>query len=366
MKIGIVAYKFFPVVGGAEAYLHDLHGILSAAGHSVTVYQARSGERHPGIHSLPKLPAFVPKLIAFDLVLPLGLPRLVREDIVIISYPEHFPPIFWHPRTIVISHGSTWTHEPEGVRKDLRMLSARWAYRKAKGFVFNDTFTLRELGVPIKPGEMAFSQVTERRWYIPNCVDTGLFTRRPGIRKIVDKKPILVPRNFTYPRGIDLALEAFSRLLDYRQDVHLLLAGEAIRDMPESIRYEQELRSMVERLSLHEKVSFIGRYSRSEMPAVYSSALVTLIPSRMSEGTSLAALESMACGTPVVTTHVEGLMDIPGLKCLPTPDGIVQGLRTALETREELATEQQKEVREKFDRKLWEKGWLRVIEEVSG
>jgi len=98
---------------------------------------------------------------------------------------------------------------------------------------------------------------------------------------------------------------------------------------------------------------------------VKHSALLTLIPSRMSEGTSLAALESMACGTPVVTTNVEGLKDLPGLKCPLTVDGILEGLRTALDKRDELAEEQLMEVEERFSKKHWDKGWLEVIEQVA-
>ncbi len=365
MRIGIVTYRCRPVAGGAEAYLEDLFHLLTRSGHSVRIYQSDSGDRSPEIYSLPKLPRLIPKLIAFNIILILAFPKLVREDILIISYPEHYPPLSWHPRGIVISHGATWTHEKEGIRKGLRMIAARWAYRRVKGYVLNDSFTFKELGIEIDSREMAFRQVDRRRWYIPNCVDTGFFRRVDGSKEFLDLKSILVPRNLTYPRGIDLALEAFSRLLVHEPDLHLVIAGESIKDMEESIKYEGELRDMAARLNLQGSVSFTGRFRREEMPAVYSSALLTLIPSRMSEGTSLAALESMACGTPVVTTDVEGLKDLPGLKCPPTVDGILEGLRTALDRRDKLAEEQLMEVEERFSKKHWDKGWLEVIEQVA-
>lgn len=365
MKIGIVTYKYIPVVGGAEAYLQDLHGILQSAGHSVSVYQADSGQQGPGVHNLPSLPAPIPKLVSFNMSLATAIPRLAREDLLLVSYPEHYPPIFWHPRVVVISHGSTWTHEKRGLRKKIRMLSAKWASKKARGYVFNDTFTMRELGIEIPSRGSAFCQVQNGRWYIPNCVNTTVFRKRQVIQEISDMNPILVPRNLTYPRGIDLAIMAFVRLLTENPELHLLIVGSALTDMKASVEYAKELRHMVDQLKLNGKVSFAGRYGRDKMPAVYSSALLTLIPSRASEGTSLAALESMACGTPVVTTGVEGLKDIPGLKCSPSVEGIHRGLETALERRDELGKEQEREVREGFNEKLWEKGWLEVVREAA-
>jgi len=364
LRIGIVTYRYVPVVGGAEAYLHDLNGLLESAGHRVSVYQADSGERGPGIHTLPGLPAPIPKLVSFNVSLLTAGPGLSREDLLIVSYPEHYPPIFWHPRVIVISHGATWTHEKKGLRKSLRMLSARWACRKARGYVFNDTFTSRELGLKPPPAGSAFCRIEPGRWYIPNCVDTDLFRKKEALHGISTMNVILVPRNLTWPRGIDLAIRAFAGLAAGRPDLHLMIAGSALRDMKESIAYERELRELVDQLQLHGKVTFAGKFTREEMPAVYSSALLTLIPSRMSEGTSLAALESMACGTPVLTTDVEGLLDIPGLKCSPTVESIREGLQIVLANRDRLAKVQEQEVKERFNRKLWEKGWLEVIREA--
>lgn len=361
MKIGIVAYRVFPAVGGAEEYLRDLARLLVGAGHAIHIYQADSGERAPDTISVPRLPHPFPKLLGFNMMLMTVLPRLAREDMLIISYPEHFPPLSWHPRSIVVSHGATWTHEGRLLRRELRRLSARWASRRARAYVFNDTFTCRELGMSIEPGERAFSEVRRGRWYIPNCVDTGRFARRKGIQELEGKRSILVPRNLTYPRGIDLAVDAFAGISARENDLHLVIAGEAIRDMEESLRYEKSLREKVHRLGLGDRVTFAGKFSRDDMPSVYSSCLLTLIPSRTSEGTSLAALESMACGTPVVTTDVEGLLDLPGLRCPPTVPGILHALEEALLRREELAAAQLAAVRERFDKTLWDAAWLAVI-----
>jgi D-inositol-3-phosphate glycosyltransferase len=56
-------------------------------------------------------------------------------------------------------------------------------------------------------------------------------------------------------------------------------------------------------------VKFLGARPQKEMPMIYSAADVTVIPS-YHESFGLAAVESLACGTPVVATRAGGLTTI--------------------------------------------------------
>ena len=73
------------------------------------------------------------------------------------------------------------------------------------------------------------------------------------------------------------------------------------------------------------------------MRAVYSAARVTVIPSICGEGTSLSALESMACGTPVVATAVGGLPDLPAWLAEPNPEALSEAILRVLARRDEVA-----------------------------
>jgi len=62
-------------------------------------------------------------------------------------------------------------------------------------------------------------------------------------------------------------------------------------------------------------IKFIGFIPRGDLPAIYSHACAFLMPSYV-ESCSLAQLEAMACGTPVIATDRTGMPEIGGESCL--------------------------------------------------
>jgi D-inositol-3-phosphate glycosyltransferase len=62
-------------------------------------------------------------------------------------------------------------------------------------------------------------------------------------------------------------------------------------------------------LNVDKVFDFIGRVDQQHLPLYYNAADVCVVPS-FYESFGLAALESMACGTPVVATRAGGLSTI--------------------------------------------------------
>jgi glycosyltransferase involved in cell wall biosynthesis len=96
-------------------------------------------------------------------------------------------------------------------------------------------------------------------------------------------------------RGHDLALAAFARLRQQTPNVRLLFVGRG--------EGEAELRSRVNVSGLADRVYFLG-YRTDDLPAIYAALDVHLLLGEGSDGTCRAALEAMACGTPVVALPV--------------------------------------------------------------
>ncbi|HEX5184215.1 MAG TPA: glycosyltransferase [Allosphingosinicella sp.] len=71
----------------------------------------------------------------------------------------------------------------------------------------------------------------------------------------------------------------------------------------------RDLAAEAARLGVADRLRLLGSRPQAELPGLYRAADVTLLPSR-SEGLANSLVESLACGTPVVTTLVFGAGDI--------------------------------------------------------
>lgn len=141
---------------------------------------------------------------------------------------------------------------------------------------------------------------------IPCGVNTGLF--RPLDRGdararlgLAAEKLILHVGRIEPVKGADLAIEALARLPD---DISLLIVGGDDNSRP-AVR---KLGKLARKLGAGGRVRFQGLVEYERLPLYYSAADVTVISSYY-ESFGLVALESLSCGTPVVSTDVGGMRD---------------------------------------------------------
>ncbi len=99
----------------------------------------------------------------------------------------------------------------------------------------------------------------------------------------------------------DTLLRAFSRLLHQAQDTRLAIVG----DGP----LEGRLKRLCNELQISDKVHFIGRIEHKEVPLALRAFDCFVHPS-FREGLSMAILEAMASGLPVITTNADGVREI--------------------------------------------------------
>lgn len=103
-------------------------------------------------------------------------------------------------------------------------------------------------------------------------------------------------------KGQHHLLEAFARVrMSSGVPVRLVLAGTGDR--------ETQLRSQADQLRVTDAVEFLGYVPRESMPALYATADLFVLPSQ-SEGMSMALLEAMASGLPVIVTDTGGSREL--------------------------------------------------------
>ena len=105
-------------------------------------------------------------------------------------------------------------------------------------------------------------------------------------------------------KGVEQLLKAMP-LLPNSQPVRLVIVGgdESSQDDVEN------LQKLSLDLGIKDRVTFTGIKKQEEMPFLYSAADVCVVPSYY-ESFGLVALESLACGTPVVATDVGDMKSI--------------------------------------------------------
>jgi len=121
-----------------------------------------------------------------------------------------------------------------------------------------------------------------------------------------ERRTILFVGRIEALKGIDDLIRAMP-YLQGSGGIRLLVVGGDEQSQPEL----EGLRNLAFSLGIGDVVDFIGMVDQQELPYYYNAADVCVIPSYY-ESFGLVALESLACGTPIVATRVgiiESLFD---------------------------------------------------------
>ena len=218
---------------------------------------------------------------------------------------------------------------PALVRGDSQLVSQRnSAIRIAKAVAFSHL--LRRFDGFLYVGQrnreylMHYGVPAERLFFSPHCVDNDAFAaassavRRSGGRRRV----LFVGKLIGRKHPADL-LHAVARLRDKPVQIAFAGAGEL----------EAELRKIAASSSVH--ADFMGFVNQSELPAVYASADLLVLPSDGQETWGLVVNEAMACGIPAIVSDAVGCgpdLIEPGLTGATFPLGDVAALASAIET----------------------------------
>jgi glycosyltransferase involved in cell wall biosynthesis len=162
-----------------------------------------------------------------------------------------------------------------------------------------------------------------RTSYIPNGLPTITKVPRGPVLEglgLLKRRYIFFASRLTVEKGCHDLIEAHAAL---DNDVALVIAGKALQ--PD---YEAHLKLLAGR-----DVMFVGHRSGRELQELYSNAALFVLPSYL-EGMSMALLEAMAYGVPIVVSDIPENRRVVGNRaiCFPVQDvvGLADALRLAL------------------------------------
>jgi glycosyltransferase involved in cell wall biosynthesis len=176
---------------------------------------------------------------------------------------------------------------------------------------------------------------------IPNGIDPPGISHSPP-REVLErrfpevrgKRVCLFLSRLHEKKGLGHLVEAWSRVRREFDDWHLLIAG------PDD-GYETQLRARIAALGLDQSIGLTGALYGTDKQAACEVAELFVLPS-FSEGFSMAVLEALSAGLPVLMTpgcnFPEAIETGAGIEVEPTAESTADGLHRLLSrTRDELA-----------------------------
>lgn len=302
MKVLQQCMYFPPEVGGLESHAYYLCRELVRLGDEVTMVTSRSLPDTPRkewmdgvhvvrtwfparnqlgwtLHTLASTPRYLGFAVKADVLhaqtfgsaLPGLIARhLLRKPFVLTLHTSHF---------LRLAKNRAW-------RPVLRHIirSADWLLAASE--------EIRDVALDLDPHARAEA--------LTNGVDTAVFRPVHPALPPPRARRIIVPRRLFAKNGVEYLVRALPVVRE-QIDVETIIVG----DGPERSRLE----ALAAELGIARSVMFLGTRLNMEMPGLFASAEVAVLPSLM-EATSVAALEAMSCEVPVAASNVGGLPEI--------------------------------------------------------
>jgi len=331
-------YKdYFPVLGGIENHLRDLSEALVARGHQVTVL-VTSLDRHTH-HEQPHARLKVIKaarvLHLASTPLSVAMMRIARDlrpDIAHLHFP--YPPGDLAAMALPGRPPYVVTYHCDIQRQRALLL----AYRP----LMERTLQRAARIMPTSPNYLGSSPVLQRHAARCTVVPLGINAERfmhVEPRKLEEVRARYLPRRPGGPEAARaLPLVLFVGRLRYYKGLHVLLdampgvRGELLigGEGPERERLERQ----AAQLGIADRVRFLGDIPDDDLPALYHSADVFVMPAHLrAEALGLSQIEALACGLPCVSTELgtgTSFANFHGETGLVVPPGDAPALAGAL------------------------------------
>ena len=352
------------IFGGAERYLVNLCEIITSMNHEVIVYQPFYGIDKPFTKVYKGITFFmIPSNAYWEYHTCTDLNWRFNEYAAIADLRIYFATYLAYPNAIspciAISHGIYWDNiQGNRIINNFNDEQRKEFFkRQLYGFTAPDVVVsvdsnVRKVIQAIEPGAERKIQINY------NYVDTKRFTPK---EKTWEGINVIFPRRMTALRGSTEITKAFIKYPQY----NFMLVGQAQDELAE-LQYINGNKS-------HTNVTFTHK-EMDDMPEMYQSADISVIPTMASEGLSLSLLESMSCGLPIITTPVGGLGDAVihgynGLIYEPNHEDLGEQIDYLVKNpdiMQKFAKRNREIAVECFDIEIWKEKWRKIIRKFGG
>ena len=271
---------------------------------------ARARDRYPILRALAKVRRDAPDLVFATLRMNITMGIVAR------AFPARTRLILRQANDVSADFAMLVKQSPVKHRLTQRVLIS--AFRRANAIVCQSEAMRRDVGSLM--GDFGSLHV------IANPIDVDRIATLAAVRSVTLRgRPALVSvGRLMHQKGHDLLLRALTEVRTSHPEVHLTVLG----DGPDL----GTLRSLARELGIEDIVTFAG-FSAEPLPFVRAADLFVL-GSRY-EGLPNAALEALACGTPIVLTDCPGanstvVTAVNGRLAATDPAGIARAIEAAI------------------------------------
>lgn len=188
----------------------------------------------------------------------------------------------------ITNHGLYTQNAPKQIFEIYLRTVGRWTFNQADQifcYTDEDKRRVRELGVrsPIA--------------VVSNGIDTERFTPEGPESELIesDGPVVLFVGRLVEGKRPEIAVEAFAGVHEEYPAAELVLCGKG--------PLQAKLETLAQRLGIRGAVTFFGQVPYDEMPSVYRSANVLVLPSQ-AEGVPRTIIEALSTGVPVVCSDL--------------------------------------------------------------
>jgi glycosyltransferase involved in cell wall biosynthesis len=235
------------------------------------------------------------------------LPKILNKlGVDIMHFPHWNVPLTYHGPFVVTIHDLLLRHQKDSAKASTRSFvhrnAKRLGYRAVLGHAVKGS---TQICVPTQfvADDIAYFYPTQKNKIlvtgegVPELRSDG--TMQPGFDYL-----LYVGSSYPHKR-LDLLVEAWAELSEKYRDMHLVIAGET--DV-----FMKRIQEMVESMSL-KRVHFEGGVSDGRLRSLYLGAKAFVFPSEF-EGFGLPPLESLALGTPAISSDSRPMPEVLGTK----------------------------------------------------